>query len=128
SSPAMSAAGSLPRSSRTWIIKDLAWICHLHETKTPNADWFEVAIIHHTDCGSALFADEELRHGYAARGGYDEQTAAGMAVLDPATTVREDVAELRAAPELASSRHNFTIGGYAYDLKTGLVTTIVAPA
>lgn len=109
------------------VIKDLAWICHLHENKTPDADWFEVALIHHTDCGSGLFADEELRRSYAARGGYDEHTAAAMAVLDPATTVREDVALLRAAPELASSIHHFKIGGYAYDLTTGLVTTIVDP-
>src|SRR5258708_6282155 len=62
------------------IVKDLAWICHLHESKTPDADWFEVALIHHTDCGSSLFADEELRRSYAARGGYDERTAAAMAV------------------------------------------------
>jgi carbonic anhydrase len=110
------------------VIKDLAWICHLHENKTPDAGWFEVAVIHHTDCGSGLFADDELRHGYAARGGYDEQTAAAMAVLDPARTVREDVALLAAAPELASSRHNLRIGGYSYDLKTGLVTAVVDPA
>lgn len=109
-------------------IKDLAWICHLHENKAPDADWFEVALIHHTDCGSGLFADEELRRSYAARGGYDVHTAAAMAVLDPATTVREDVALLRTAPELASSIHHFKIGGYAYDLTTGLVATIVDPA
>jgi len=109
------------------IVKDLAWICYLHENKTPDADWFEVALIHHTDCGSALFADDELRRGYAARGGYDERTAAAMAVLDPAKTVHEDVALLRAAPELAASIHNFKIGGYAYDLTTGLVTTVVDP-
>ena len=110
------------------VVKDLAWICHLHENKTPDADWFEVAIIHHTDCGAALFADDELRRGYAARGGYDEHTAAAMAVLDPAKTVHEDVELLRAAPELAPSIHNFKIGGYAYDLTTGLVTTVVDPS
>lgn len=109
------------------IIKDLAWICHLHENKTPDADWFEVAIIHHTDCGSGLFADDELRRGYAARGGYDEHTATAMAVLDPATTVREDVRRVRAAPELASSICHVKIGGYAYDLDTGLITTVVKP-
>jgi carbonic anhydrase len=110
------------------VVKDLAWICHLHENKTPDSEWFEVAIIHHTDCGSALFADDELRHGYAARGGYDDQTAAAMAVLDPAATVRHDVELLRAAPELAVSRGNLKIGGYAYDLKTGLVSTVVDPS
>lgn len=110
------------------VIKDLAWICHLHETKTPDAAWFEVAIIHHTDCGSALFADEDLRHTFAARGGYDERTAADMAVLDPAVTVRADVARLRAAPELLPSSKHFAIGGYAYDLETGLLATIVPPS
>ncbi|WP_405165502.1 hypothetical protein OG203_10570 [Nocardia sp. NBC_01499] len=106
----------------------LAWICHLHEAKTPEADWFEVAVIHHTDCGSALFADDDLRHTFAARGGHDEQTAADMAVLDPVVTVRADVALLRAAPELRPSSEHFAIGGYAYDLETGLLTTVVPPA
>jgi carbonic anhydrase len=109
------------------VVKDLAWICHLHENKTPDADWFEVAVMHHTDCGSGLFADEELRRGYAARGGYDEHTAAAMAVLDPTKSVRDDIALLNSAPELAGSRDRFRIGGYAYDLKTGRVTTVVDP-
>lgn len=109
------------------VVKDLAWVCHLHENKTPDADWFEIAVMHHTDCGSSLFADEDLRRGYAALGGYDEQTAAAMAVLDPTTTVRADVALLDSAPELARGRRGFRIGGYAYDLKTGRVTTVVDP-
>lgn len=110
------------------VVKDLAWICHLHQNKTPDADWFEVAVIHHTDCGSALFADDELRHSYAARGGYDEPTAAAMAVLDPTETAREDVERLRTAPELAPNIRDLKIGGYAYDLKTGLITTVVDPS
>jgi carbonic anhydrase len=109
------------------VIRDLAWICHLHENKTPDAGWFEVAIIHHTDCGSGLFADPELRRGYAERGGYDEETAAAMAVLDPFASVRTDVELLRKAPELAGSIGKFKIGGYAYDLGTGVVSTVVDP-
>lgn len=110
------------------VVRDVAWICHLHENKTPDADWFEVAIVHHTDCGSGLFADAELRRTYAARGGYDEQTAAAMAVLDPTETVRHDVEVLRAAPALAGSIEHVKVGGYAYDVKTGLITTVVAPS
>ncbi|HEX4223006.1 MAG TPA: carbonic anhydrase [Pseudonocardiaceae bacterium] len=110
------------------VINDLAWICYLHENKTPDADWFEVAIMHHTDCGSSLFADDDLRRGYAAIGGYDERTAAAMAVLDPAKSVREDIALLNSAPELAAGRGRFRIGGYAYDVKTGRVTTVVDPS
>lgn len=65
------------------MIRDLAWILHLHENLTPDADWSEIAVIHHTDCGSSLFARNELRHGYVARGGWDGKTALQMAVLDP---------------------------------------------
>lgn len=109
------------------VIHDLTWISHLHENKTPDADWFEVAVIHHTDCGFGLFADAGLRRSYAARGGYDEDTALAMAVLDPSVSVREDVDRLRKAPELAGSIEKFKIGGYAYDLGTGVVTTVVEP-
>jgi carbonic anhydrase len=110
------------------VIKDLAWIVHLHENKTPDADWFEIAVMHHTDCGAALLADDKLRHGYAARGGHDDQTALEMAVLDPHKTVRDDVRRLRTAPELAPGIDNIRIGGYAYDLATGVVTTVVEPS
>ena len=41
------------------LIKDLLWILHLHENLTPDADWFEIAVIHHTDCGSGLLARDE---------------------------------------------------------------------
>ncbi|MFB6780989.1 carbonic anhydrase [Streptomyces sp. NPDC056352] len=109
------------------VIQDLAWIVHLHENKTPDADWFEIAVIHHTDCGSGLLADDDLRAGYAARGGWDEQTFLEMAVLEPSKTVQKDIAKLRAAPELAPAIGNIKIGGYAYDLGTGKITTVVQP-
>lgn len=109
------------------VLADLAWVAHLHENKTPDADWFEVAILHHTDCGSGLLADPDLRRTFAERGGYDERTAEAMAVLDPAKTVRDDVELLRRAPILAGSIDHIRVGGYAYDLKTGVITTVVAP-
>lgn len=109
------------------IIKDLAWILHLHENLTPDADWFEIAVIHHTDCGSGLFARDELRAGYVARGGWDDETAFAMAVLEPAATVAEDVEKLRSAPELQPTISNVRIGGYTYDIDTGKITTVVEP-
>ena len=109
------------------LIKDLLWILHLHENLTPDADWFEIAVIHHTDCGSGLLARDELRAGYVSRGGWDEGTALAMAVLDPAKTVAEDVQKLRAAPELQPTIDNVEIGGYVYDLKTRKITTVVEP-
>jgi carbonic anhydrase len=109
------------------VVKDMAWILHLHENLAPDADWFEIAVIHHTDCGSGLFARDELRAGYVARGGWDDETASGLAVLDPAETVAEDVQRLRTAPELQPTIKNVKIGGYAYDIRTGKITTVVEP-
>jgi carbonic anhydrase len=60
------------------IIQDVAYIGYLVETKAPDGPYFEAAIIHHTDCGSGLLADEELRHGFSQRAGYDEQMLAEL--------------------------------------------------
>ena len=106
------------------VLADLAWVCHLHENKTPDADWFELAVIHHTDCGSALYADDDLRHSFVARYGYDESTLAGHAVLDPAQTARADVDTLLTSPHRAP---RIAVSGYAYDLETGLLTQVAAP-
>lgn len=106
------------------VLADLAWVCHLHESKTPDADWFELAVIHHTDCGSALFADDALRHSFTARYGYDDAPLAQLAVLDPARTARADVGTLLRAPQLAAQ---VAVSGYAYDIETGLLTQVAAP-
>jgi carbonic anhydrase len=105
------------------VLQDLAWISYLHETKTPDADWFEFAVMHHTECGSGFFADDGLRHGFAARG-YDDAELAALAVLDPAVTVPVDVARVLDAPQVSS---RIKVTGLAYDVKTGLVTTVVPP-
>jgi carbonic anhydrase len=102
------------------VLQDVAWISYLHEVKTPDADWFEIAVVHHTDCGSGLFADEQLRRGFAARG-FDDAELALLPVLDPAVTVRADVETLLDYPNLSPEVH---VSGYAYDLATGLLTTV----
>jgi carbonic anhydrase len=105
------------------VIQDLAWISYLHETKTPNDEWFDLAVMHHTDCGSGLFADDDLRHHFAARGFNDAELAA-LAVLDPAATVPGDVEKILNAPQVSPA---IKVSGFSYDIKTGLVTTIVPP-
>ena len=103
------------------LLQDLAWISFLHETKTPEAGWFQIAVIHHTDCGSGLFADDDLRHAFAARG-FDDAELAGLAVLDPAPTVRTDVTTVLTCPNLSP---RVRVSGYAYDVATGLLTEVV---
>jgi carbonic anhydrase len=100
------------------IIADIAYAGYLVDTKAPEGPYFEVAIIHHTDCGSTLLADDELRQGFAQRMGVDERTLADTPVLDPARTVTTDVNRVLWAEEIPQNVH-------ASDVSTGLVTTIV---
>jgi len=104
------------------VIADIAYAAYLVQTKAPQGPWFEVAVIHHTDCGSALLADDELRHGYAQRIGADERTLADTPVLDPARTVRTDVNRVLWAPQIPPQ---VQVSGHVYDVGTGLVTTVV---
>ena len=106
------------------VIQDVAYIGYLVETKAPEGPYFEVAIIHHTDCGSGLLADEELRHGFSERTGYDEQTLAELPVLDPPATVRADVERLLSDPRISP---RVTVSGHVYDVHTGLLTTVAEP-
>ena len=104
------------------VIADIAYAGYLVDAKAPEGPYFEVAIIHHTDCGSALLADDDLRHGFARRIGTDERTLADTPVLDPARTVRTDVERVLWAEEIPQ---NVRVSGHVYDIGTGLVTTIV---
>jgi carbonic anhydrase len=104
------------------VIQDVAYASYLVETKAPEGPWFEIAIIHHTDCGSTLLADDELRHGFAQRVGIDERNLAETPVLDPARTVQTDVKRILWAEEISA---NVLVSGHVYDVRTGLVTTVV---
>jgi carbonic anhydrase len=106
------------------VIQDVAYISYLVETLAPEGPYFEVAVIHHTDCGSRLLEGEELRHGFAERTGYDERMLAALPATDPAQSVRADVETLLAAPQISP---RITVSGHVYDLDTGLVTTITPP-
>jgi carbonic anhydrase len=104
------------------VIRDIAYASYLVETKAPEGPWFEVAIIHHTDCGSTLLADDDLRHGFAQRVGIDERTLAETPVLDPVRTVRTDVERVLWAGEIPP---DVLVSGHVYDVQTGLVSTVV---
>jgi len=106
------------------VIQDVSYIGYLVESKAAEGPYFEVAIIHHTDCGSGLLADDELRHGFVERTGYDEDALAELPVLDPAATVRADVERVLSDPRISL---RITVSGHVYDVDSGLVTTIVTP-
>jgi carbonic anhydrase len=108
------------------VIDDLSFITYLSETVIkPDGPLFEVAIVHHTKCGTSFLADAEFRHHFAQRAGADETALSAEAVTDPLQTVIHDVARLRAST-LISTR--ISVSGHVYDVDTGVVTTIVAAA
>jgi carbonic anhydrase len=103
-------------------IDDVAFIGQLAETALPEGPLFEVAVIHHTQCGTGALADDTFRRKYAQRIGAEESTLREHAVLDPAATVTRDVERLRSAPAISP---RVTVSGHVYDVVTGLVQTVI---
>ena len=104
------------------VINDVAFIGQLAENALPDGPLFEVAVIHHTQCGTGALADDAFRRRYAERIGVEESTLRERAVLDPAATVARDVGRLRSAPAISE---RVTVSGHVYDVVTGLVETVV---
>ena len=49
------------------VINDVAFIGQMTESVLRDGPLFEVAVIHHTQCGTGALADETFRHRYAER-------------------------------------------------------------
>ena len=104
------------------VIREVAFIATLTETLFGDAaPSFEVAVIHHTGCGSGFLADPDFRQKFAARIDVDEESLADQAVTEPSATVQIDVDKLSSSPLLPAQ---WSVSGHIYDLDTGLVTTI----
>jgi len=104
------------------VINDIAFIGQIAESFMPEGQLFEVAVIHHTQCGAGALADDAFRRRYAERIGADESPLRDHAVVDPAATVASDVERLRAAEAIPA---RVGVSGHVYDVATGLVETIV---
>ena len=104
------------------VIADVAFLGQLAGKLLTEGPLFEVAVIHHTQCGAGAFLDEAFRREYAERIGADEAAVRDRAILDPATTVTADVDRLRSAGAISS---RISVSGHVYDVVTGLVQTIL---
>ncbi len=62
---------------------------------------FEVAVVHHTQCGTGFLADPGFRHQTAEATGLPEAALEASAVTDPHATVRADVGRLLTSPSLS---------------------------
>jgi carbonic anhydrase len=105
------------------VIEDVAFIAQLAEMMLGDGPLFEVAVIHHTQCGSGALADERFRTRYASRIGATAGELSERAVLDPQESVTIDVARLRGAAAVPAT---VAVSGHVYDVVTGTVQTVVA--
>lgn len=107
------------------VINDIAFIGEITENVPPDGPLFEVAVIHHNQCGSGALADDTFRRRYAERIGAEETSLSEHAVLDPVAKVIRDVERLRSAPAISP---RITVSGHVYDVVTGLMETVVPAA
>jgi carbonic anhydrase len=105
------------------VIDDIAYLAFLAEQLFGEPDTlFEVAVVHHTQCGTGLLADPGFLGRAAEATGRPETALAASMVADPEATVRADVQRLLAAP---SRSPKVSVSGHVYDIATGRVTTSI---
>ena len=105
------------------VIHDLSFVSQITEGVIPDGPLFEVAVVHHTQCGTGALADDEFRSRYARRIDADADSLRTVAVLDPDATVRTDVERLRAARSISE---RVAISGHVYDVASGEVRTVLS--
>ena len=108
------------------VIDDIAYLAflagQLFSGQVAAEGLFEVAVVHHTQCGTGLLADPGFRQQAAAATGLPEAALEASAVTDPHITVKADVERLLTAPLLSPK---VSVSGHVYDIATGRVTTAV---
>ena len=107
------------------VIEEIAYLGFLGPRlaggQLPSGTRVEVAVIHHTQCGTGLLADPGFRREAAEATGTDEAALEASAVADPYVTVSADVELLLASPRLP---RGMSVSGHVYDVETGRVTTV----
>jgi carbonic anhydrase len=108
------------------VIDDIAYIAFLAEqlfgAELATDALFEVAVVHHTQCGTGFLADPGFRRQAAEATGLPEAALEASAVADPHATVRADVERLLSSPLISPK---VSVSGHVYDVATGRVATVL---
>jgi len=89
---------------------------------SPGRGW-NLVVLQHTDCGiTRLVGSPDLLAEYF---GIAKDDVDAKAVADPYAAVAVDVAALKATPFLPGG---FSVSGFVYDVATGRLNQVVAPA
>jgi carbonic anhydrase len=84
----------------------------------------EIVLIHHTDCGMLTFKDDDFRRQIQADTGIKPEWAA-EAFDDLEEDVRQSIARIKASPFIP---HNDSVRGFVYEVETGRLREVEAPA
>ena len=88
-------------------------------SSVPGAEPPAVVVMHHTQCGTAKFADPELKAKAAEMAGVDEAVIDRVVVTDAHDSVATDVAAVCAVvPE------GTVVRGFVYDIATGVASPV----
>ena len=108
------------------VIDEIAYLGFLGQRlaggQLTDANRIEVAVIHHTQCGTSFLADPAFRREASEATGVDEAALEDSAVQDPYVTVPADVDRLLSSPLLP---RGMGVSGHVYDVETGRVSTVV---
>ncbi len=108
------------------VIDDIAYLAFLAERLSGGRgapdNLFEVAVVHHTQCGTGYLADPGFRQRAAEATGLSTARLEASAVADPHTTVKADVERLLTSPLLSPK---VSASGHVYDIDTGRLTTTI---
>ena len=108
------------------VIADIAYLGFLaRQVFAVEGPLFEIAVIHHTQCGTGFLADPGFLGQAAEATGVPAHTLAATKVDDPSVTVKEDVERLLASPLLPAGT---TVSGHVYDVDTGRVAMVLDAA
>ena len=107
------------------VIEEVAYLAFLGQRisggQITDDKRIEVAVIHHTQCGTGFLADPAFRREASQATGVDEAALEASAVADPHATVSADVERLLTSPLLPP---RMSVSGHVYDVETGRVTTV----
>lgn len=100
------------------VIRSLAISQHLLGTE-------EIVLIHHTDCGMLTFTNDHLQAKLKEETGEDASGIDFLPFPDLEQSVRDDVERILSTPFIDST---IEVSGYIYDVHSGAVEQVVAPA
>ena len=85
---------------------------------------FELAIMHHNDCGFERLANPDLAGLISQKLAVEKKVIDKMAVADHVARIHADIRRLRKS---AIVPQELVVSGHLYDLHTGLVNEVVGP-